>query len=92
MLMVSYDFTDDKTRSRFSKFLKRYGHRVQYSIYEVRNSQTVLKKILNEVELVYKPQFKNTDSILIFQVCGSCIKKIKRYGYAKYELESIVVF
>ena len=91
MLIVSYDFEDNKTRARFARFLEKYGHRIQYSVWQVRNSQRVLQNILTEVELKYKKEFGNGDSIYIFQMCQSCDKKIKRYGYAKHE-ESDLIF
>lgn len=92
MLLVSYDFTNDKIRSKFSKFLKKFGRRIQYSVFEIRNSPRVLTNILKEIELVYKKQFKNTDSIVIFPVCVACQKKIVRYGYAKNEESDVLVF
>ena len=92
MFIVCYDFRDDKTRTKFSKFLKKFGRKIQYSVYEIRNSQRVLKNILDEVELKYKKLFKGSDSILIFQICDGCKKKIKRYGYAANEEEEIVFF
>ena len=92
MLIVSYDFEDDKKRSKFSKFLKKYGRKIQYSVYEIRNSQRVLQNILTEIELKYKKHFTGSDSILIFYLCEACEKKIIRYGYAKNEEEDVVVF
>lgn len=92
MFIVAYDFTDNKTRSRFSKFLKKFGRKIQYSVYEIKNSQRLLQNILDEIELRYKKRFKNSDSILIFQVCDGCKKKIVRYGYAKNEEKEIVYF
>ena len=85
MLIVSYDFESDKTRARFARFLGKYGNRIQYSVWQVRDSKRVLQNILVEVELKYKKEFTNADSIYIFQVCEGCKKKIKRYGYAKHE-------
>lgn len=92
MLIVSYDFTDNKTRSRFSKFLKKFGRKIQYSVYEIKNSERVLRNILDEVELRYKKSFTGSDSVLIFQVCEGCRKKIVRYGYAKNEESDLVIF
>jgi CRISPR-associated protein Cas2 len=92
MLLVSYDFTNNKTRTKFSKFLKKFGRRIQYSVFEIRNSNRVLTNILQEIELVYKKQFENTDSIVIFPVCIACQKKIVRYGYAKNEESDVLVF
>lgn len=92
MLIVSYDFTDNRIRTRFSKFLKKFGRKIQYSVYEIKNSPRILRNILDEVELRYKKQFKGSDSILIFQICEGCKKKIIRYGYAKNEEKEIVYF
>ncbi|MFH1192612.1 MAG: CRISPR-associated endonuclease Cas2 [bacterium] len=87
MIIICYDFQDNKVRTKFSKFLKKFGRKIQYSVYEIRNSQRVLQNILDEVELKYKKLFKNTDSILIFRICEGCKKKIVRYGYAANEEE-----
>jgi len=92
MLIISYDFADNKVRSKFSRFIKKFGRRLQYSVYEIKNSPRVLQNIVDEVELVYKKQFKNTDSILIFRLCKGCCKKVKRYGYAVHEEEEVIFF
>ncbi|OHA63112.1 MAG: CRISPR-associated endonuclease Cas2 [Candidatus Wildermuthbacteria bacterium RIFCSPHIGHO2_01_FULL_45_20] len=92
MIIVAYDFSNDRTRAKFSRFLDKYGRKVQYSIYEVRDSSRVLQNILNEVELVYRKKFTGADSILIFQVCAGDRGKIKRYGYAKNEEAEVVIF
>lgn len=92
MLIVSYDFTNDKTRTKFSKFLEKYGWRMQYSVFVVKNSPRVLRNIITEINIRYKKLFKNTDSIVIFPVCLSCKAKVVRYGCAKHELENVVYF
>lgn len=92
MVIICYDFSDNKTRARFSKFIKKYGRKIQFSVYEIRNSQRILQNILDEIELRYKKEFTNSDSILIFSVCEGCKKKIKRYGYASNEEEDVVIF
>jgi CRISPR-associated protein Cas2 len=92
MLFISYDFDDDRKRARFAKFLKKFGRKIQYSVYEIKNSPRVLQNILSEIELKYKKDFSGSDSILIFYICESCQKKIKRYGYAANEEEEVVVF
>ncbi len=92
MLIISYDFKDDKRRSKFSKFLKKYGRRLQYSVFEIKNSNRILQNILKEIEYEYKPYFTKEDSILIYQICRSCKNKIVRYGYAVHEEESLVFF
>lgn len=90
MLIVSYDFESNKTRARFARFLEKRGNRIQYSVWEVKNSARVLQNILTEVELRYKKEFTGADSIVIFQICEGCKKKIKRYGYAKHEESDLI--
>ena len=92
MIIVSYDFENDKTRASFSKFLKQYGHRIQYSVFEAKNSRRLLKNALKEVELKYKNKFSNSDSIVIFPLCESCQKKIIRYGSAANTETDILLF
>ncbi len=92
MLIVSYDFSSNRRRYKFSKFLKQFGRPLQYSVYEIKNSPRVLQNILSEIELKYEKQFESSDSILIFQICEGCKKKIKRYGNSVHEEEEVVVF
>lgn len=92
MFIVSYDIENDKVRTKFSKFLKKYGRRLQYSVYEIKNSQRVLENIKSEVEHRYKKVFTNNDSVIIYGICGSCEKKIIRIGYPAQEEREIVFF
>lgn len=91
MLIVSYDFEDDRIRARFSKFLEKYGRRIQYSVFQLRESDRVLQNVLVEIELKYKKSFTGADSIVVFQVCEGCAKKVKRYGYARREEETVIM-
>jgi CRISPR-associated protein Cas2 len=43
MLIVSYDISNDKIRTRFAKFLSKFGYRLQYSIFEIKNSKRILR-------------------------------------------------
>ncbi len=92
MLIVSYDFESNKRRAKFSKYLKKYGRRIQYSVFELKNSGRVLDNILKEVNLVYKPFFTKSDSIVIFTNCEGCKKKTERFGYAANEEEEVLFF
>lgn len=92
MLIVAYDFQKDKTRTKFAKFLDKFGRRIQYSVFEMKHSQRVLKNVVSEVELKYKKSFKNTDSIMVIPICEGCEKKITRYGYAENEEKDVLVF
>ncbi|MFQ5492700.1 MAG: CRISPR-associated endonuclease Cas2 [Candidatus Dojkabacteria bacterium] len=90
MLIVSYDISNDKSRTRFSKFLKQYGDAVQYSVYKVKNSKRVLNLVLTEVNERFKKDFEPTDSVYIFRTCEGCTSKIQKFGSAAYEEEEVV--
>ena len=91
MLIVSYDITDDKLRTTFAKFLKKFGHRIQYSVYEVRNSPRVLRNIVTVLKHTYKKKFGGNDSVVIFQICEGCTKKTIKFGYPSTEDSDIIV-
>ncbi len=92
MLIVSYDFKDDKKRGEFSKFLKKFGRRIQYSVFEIRNSQRVLDNIIREIDMKHKKYFTKNDSIVIFKICNGCRGKVRRYGYAENEEKEVLFF
>ena len=85
MILISYDISDDKIRTKFSKFIRKYGRRIQYSVYEIHNSERVLSNILLKIEAEFEKKFGMSDSILIVPISGPNEEKIIRYGYAKNE-------
>ena len=89
MLIVSYDISNTKIRTRFSKFLLQYGRRLQYSVYELSNSKRILKNIQLEINQKYESQFTNEDSVIIFDLTH---KKIYFYGYSKNERKDLLFF
>ena len=68
MLIVTYDIADDKLRTKFAKFLSKFGYRLQYSVFEVRQSKRVLNNILTEVKSIFEKQFSTADSIIIIKL------------------------
>lgn len=88
MLLVSYDISNDKKRTRFSKFLEQFGNRIQYSLFEIKNSKRILKLIEIEIESRFKKEFDETDSVIIFNLSQQC--KISKYGYADHDEELIL--
>lgn len=90
MLIVSYDISNNKLRTRFSKFLEKYWRRLQYSVFEIKNSDRILNVILLKIEKTFSKKFEMTDSILILSLCWPCKKKVYRYGYAVHEEEELI--
>ena len=81
MLLISYDISNDKVRTKFSKYLSKFGFRLQYSVFEITNSDTVLKNIEAEIQNKYIRLFTEEDSVIIFNLSETCKKTC--YGYAK---------
>lgn len=89
MLIVSYDISDNRLRTKFSKFLSRFGYRLQYSVFKVKNSQRIRDNIIAEVEGKYSGKFSETDSIILFSMSKQC--KTRCYGYAANEEKDLII-
>ena len=74
MILVSYDISNDKVRTKFAKFLSKFGFRLQYSVFEIHNSEAVLSNIENEIQNVYMKAFTEEDSVIIFNLSATCKK------------------
>lgn len=91
MLLITYDISSDKLRTRFSKFLEQHGYRLQYSIFEIKNSEKILNNIRAEIEGKFAKKFTGSDSVLIIPISEVNESKIEKYGYAK-NMESDIIF
>lgn len=89
MLIISYDISDDKLRTKFSKFLSKYGYRLQYSVFEIRNSDRLLNVIMTHITSRFEKKFQQTDSVIIFDLSNQC--KITRLGYAKNAETDLII-
>ena len=89
MLLISYDISNDKVRTKFAKYLSKFGFRLQYSVFEITNSETVLHNIETEIHNVYMKTFTEEDSVIIFNLSATCSKPC--YGYAKNEEADVFV-
>jgi len=76
-VVVSYDITNNKRRSKVCNELKNYGEHVQYSVFDCEISriqliklQTYLNKIIN----------KRQDGVRYYFLCKKCRDKIKLQG------------
>ena len=89
MIVISYDISDDKLRTKFSKYLEKYGNRMQYSVFQIQNSDRILTNIAQDIENKFSKKFNQQDSVYIFIMDSRT--EIKRYGYAKNEEKDIIV-
>lgn len=83
MILISYDISDDKKRAKFAKYIKRFGRMLQYSVYEIDNSERILNNIIADINNKFLKTFDQTDSVYIFRLSNSC--SIQKFGYARNE-------
>lgn len=88
-LIVTYDIKNDKLRTHFSKFLTKFGHRLQYSVFEIRNSERILENIKTKIVGSFESKFDQNDSIIIFHL-GASTERIC-FGYAKNEESDLII-
>lgn len=89
MLVVSYDISDTKLRTRFAKMLTKNGAiRLQFSVYEVNNTVRVLENLLLKID-EFSRNFTGADSVIIFDVSSV---KLKKYGNAIHRDTDILYF
>ena len=89
MIIVSYDITDDKMRTNFSKMLKKNGAiRLQFSVYEISNTKRIVDNLIAKIE-AYTKHFTADDSVILFDVDTD---KLTKYGYAIHRDKPIVYF
>lgn len=89
MVLISYDISDNKKRARFAKYIKKYGRMLQYSLYEIDNSERILNNIITDINNIFAKSFEQTDSVYIFKLNNNCL--VHRFGYARNEEAEIVV-
>lgn len=90
MLIVSYDISDDKLRNKFAKMLTKNGAvRLQFSVYEVNNTDRILNNLIVMIEDTFAKKFGGGDSVIIFDASAV---KLKKYGNALHRDADILYF
>jgi CRISPR-associated protein Cas2 len=90
MLIVSYDISDDKLRRKFARTLsKQGGIRLQYSVFELNNTNRILENLKVRIENYYGKKFDGGDSVLIFETDE---QKTIKYGNAIHRDKDMLFF
>ncbi len=89
MIIVSYDISDDKLRTKFAKYLLKFGHRLQYSVFEIDNSRRILDNIISDLKNEFEKRFTQSDSVIIFKLSSSC--EVLRFGYARNDESDFMI-
>ena len=89
MIIISYDISNDKKRRHFQKYIEKFGHRIQYSVYEMENSNRILNNVITQIENKFEKQFDESDSVFIFMLSTSC--KVLKYGFPRHEDKELCI-
>ncbi len=89
MILISYDISDNKKRARFNKYIRKFGHMVQYSVYEIDNSERILNNIITDINNKFSKTFDETDSVYIFKMSKNC--EMIKFGYARHEDTDLLI-
>ena len=88
MIIVSYDIKDDKIRAMFAKMLRSQGAiRLQFSVYEVNNTQRVVDNIKMIIVEKFSKLFTGADSVMIFDAPNT---KVQKFGNAIHRDKDVV--
>jgi CRISPR-associated protein Cas2 len=80
LIVVSYDVSSDRRRTRLAHVLKDFGERVQYSVFECRLDAEALDKLRRKVEKLIDPL---EDSVRIYRLCLECDRQVEIQGMGK---------
>lgn len=71
-VVIAYDISDDRRRTRLHKKLKSFGTAVQYSVFEA-----ILDRAdLVQMEKMIRAEIKGEDLVRLYFLCGSCQRRI----------------
>lgn len=80
LIVVSYDVSNDRRRTRLAHNLKDFGQRVQYSVFECRLDLEALDRLRQRIEKLIDPL---EDSVRIYRLCLECDKQVEIQGMGK---------
>lgn len=73
-LLVVYDISNDRRRTKLHNLLLDYGTPVQYSVFEMRLKKNEIAKMKRAVMKVIKPK---KDQVRFYSLCANCVAKIE---------------
>jgi CRISPR-associated protein Cas2 len=85
-VVISYDISEDKRRTKIHKILKSYGQWMQFSLFECDLTDTQYAKLRFRLSKMIQPK---QDSVRFYFLCACCQPKVERIGGEQVRDESI---
>jgi len=79
-IIVVYDITDDKRRTKLFKTLEGFGIPVQFSVFHCELDEENLLIMRNKVDRIIN---KSEDSVIYYDLCPRCSNRIEKVGVEK---------
>lgn len=88
-VVVAYDVSDDRRRSRVVKILEKVGVRINYSVFECMLTDAQLEKLKHDIGDKIN---QKEDTVVYYSICMDCYAKIVYQPplRRKYEKVSVV--
>ena len=87
-IVVAYDISDDKRRTRLHKRLLDFGTPVQYSVFECLLAEKDWARLQRAVRRTIKPRL---DQVRYYFLCEMCRGKIETTAGAEVVREELVI-
>lgn len=76
-VLVSYDISSNKKRSKLHRFLKEFGLNTQKSVFECELDEAGLSRIAAYCRALINPR---TDSVRMYRICANCLRNVRISG------------
>lgn len=73
-VLITYDISNDRRRTKLHKTLLNYGTPVQYSVFECLLNEANEKAMRRAVQRVIRPR---QDHIRFYYLCANCLKRVE---------------
>lgn len=76
-ILITYDISDDKRRTKLHNALLNYGTPVQFSVFECLLDEVGEKKMKAAVRRIIRPKL---DNVRYYYLCAACLKRVETTG------------
>lgn len=73
-LLIVYDISDDRRRTKLHNALLDFGTPVQYSVFECLLTEKEQEQMKKKVMKVIRPK---KDQVRFYRLCAECLKKVE---------------
>ncbi len=80
LIVIAYDISDDKTRTKLHKTLRRYGERVQFSVFECILTPELFQKLCGEIAATL--DHRELWRVRYYEICEGCRRQTVTLGQA----------